>query len=207
MILSPGSSICLCGQCAAEVDYFNNSIIPLNLPDDCKIYCDGIICVGRYSNLLKKSIKKFKFSNKPSYYRTFGKLLALKVQNTPQLGDLDVIIPVPLHKNRQRQRGYNQAELIARYAAGQLGLKCENSVLIKTVETKAQSLLSKSQRLGNLEGSCTVKSPKCVEGKSVLLVDDIVTTGSTINQCCKALKLAGAERIIAGVIATTRADS
>jgi len=207
MILSPGSSICLCGQCAAEVDYFNNSIIPLNLPDDCKIYCDGIICVGRYSNLLKKSIKKFKFSNKPSYYRTFGKLLALKVQNTPQLGDLDVIIPVPLHKNRQRQRGYNQAELIARYAAGQLGLKCENSVLIKTVETKAQSLLSKSQRLGNLEGSFTVKSPKCVEGKSVLLVDDIVTTGSTINQCCKALKLAGAERIIAGVIATTRADS
>lgn len=207
VILSPGSPICLCRQCAAEMDYFNNNINHLYLPDDYKIYCDGIICVGRYCSSLKKSIKKFKFSNRPSYYRTFGKLLALKVQNTPQLGEIDIIIPVPMHKNRQRQRGYNQAELIAGFTAGQLGIKSENHVLIKTVETKTQSLLSKSQRLSNLEGSFKVNLQKRIEGRSILLVDDIVTTGSTINQCCKALKLAGAERVIAGVIATTRVDS
>ncbi len=189
------------------MDYFNNSINSLNLPDDYEVYCNGIICVGRYCNSLKNSIRKFKFSNRPSYYRTFGKLLALKVQNTPQLGKIDTIIPVPMHRNRQRQRGYNQAELIAGFTARLLGIKSENHVLIKTVETKTQSLLSKSERLANLEGSFKVNLPKRVEGRSILLVDDIVTTGSTINQCCKALKLAGAERIIAGVIATTRVDS
>lgn len=188
------------------MDYFNNGVNFLNLPEDHETYCDGMICVGKYCDSLKDSLRKYKFGNKPSYYRAFGKLMALKVQNTEQLGKIDIVIPVPMHKSRQKQRGYNQAALIAGYAAGQLGIRFGNSLLIKTMETRNQSLLSKTERLANLEGVFRVVFPKQVAGKNILLVDDIITTGNTVNQCSKALKHAGADRVIAGVIATTRMD-
>ncbi len=165
-----------------------------------------MICVGKYNNTLKNSIKRFKFGNKPSYFRAFGMLLALKVKNTENLDNFDTVIPVPLHKSRRKQRGYNQAELIAGYTAKQLGVRLESSILIKTMETQTQSLLSKTDRLTNLEEAFSVRFPKQVAGKNILLVDDIITTGSTVNQCSKALKAVGAQRVIAGVIATTRAD-
>lgn len=205
-ILSQESIICICEACAFHIDYYNNRINSLGLPESHKVYCDGIICVGRYNNSLKNSIKKFKFGNKPSYFRAFGTLLSLKVKNTENLDKIDIVIPVPLHKSRRKQRGYNQAELIAVYTAKQLGVRLESSILIKTMETQTQSLLSKTDRLTNLEEAFSVRFPKQVAGKNILLVDDIITTGSTVNQCSKALKAAGAHRVIAGVIATTRAD-
>lgn len=163
-----------------------------------------MVCVGRYSDSLKSSLKRFKFSNKPQYYRAFGKLLALKVQNTIQLEKIDLIIPVPLHKNRKKHRGYNQAELIARYSAKQLKIPFAGNVLLKTSESKNQSVLSRSERFRNLDGLFSVNKAEVILNKNILLIDDIITTGSTINQCSKALKQAGANSIIAGVIATTR---
>ena len=163
-----------------------------------------MVCVGRYSDSLKNSLKKFKFSNKPSYYRAFGKLLALKLQNTIQLDQIDMIIPVPLHRSRQKLRGYNQAELIAECAAKLLSTPLAANILIKTSESKSQSVLSRNERLSNIEGMFKVINAHAVYKKNILIVDDIVTTGSTINQCSKALKQSGASSIIAGVIATTR---
>ncbi len=203
-ILSSGSRICICETCATEIDYFSDNVILMDLPGAAEAYCDGVICVGRYCASFKKSLKRFKFSNKPSYYRAFGKLLATKLQSVKKLGEVDIIIPVPMHKSRQRQRGYNQAALIAGYVARELGIKMESRLLIKTKETASQSVLGKSERVCNLEGAFAIRNPERIKGKSILLIDDIVTTGSTINQCSKALKVSGAARIIAGVVATTR---
>jgi len=163
-----------------------------------------MVCVGKYSDSLKNSLKRFKFSNKPSYYRAFGKLLALKVQNTIQVDQIDMIIPVPLHRSRQKQRGYNQAELIGEYAAKQLGIPLEANILVKASESKSQSVLSRNERLSNVEGLFKVVNAEAIYNKNILIIDDIVTTGSTVNQCSRALKQAGAGSIIAGVIATTR---
>ncbi|MDF2989315.1 MAG: phosphoribosyltransferase [Eubacterium sp.] len=204
--MSPGSPICICKNCAEEIDYFNNSINSLNLPRDIETYCDGMICVGKYCESLKNALKRFKFSNKPSYYRAFGKLLALKVKNTDGLGKLDLIIPVPMHKSKQKARGYNQAALIAGYTAKNLGIYLNDNILTKPVESKSQSLLMRSERLTNLDEVFKVDTSRSIANKNILLVDDIITTGSTINQCSKVLKLAGAGKIIAGVIATTRGD-
>ncbi len=204
--MSPETPINICGSCATDMEYFSNCVDSFYLPGESETYCDGIICVGKYCNALKNSIRRFKFKDKPSYYRAFGKLLALKVLNTVQEGELDAVIPVPMHKSRIRQRGYNQAELMAVLVAKELGLRMEGSVLLKVMETKSQSLLSRAERLSNLEGAFTVSFPDRVVNKSILLVDDILTTGSTVNQCGKALKQAGAARVFAGVIATTRAD-
>ncbi len=203
-ILKTGAPIYICEKCADKIGYYNNCINYLSLPKDLKIYCDGMICVGRYSENLKDSLRRFKFSNKPSYYRAFGMLLALKVQNTIQLDNIDLIIPVPLHKNRQKQRGYNQAELVAKYASKQLKVPFAENILIKTSESKNQSVLSRNERFFNLEGLFYVNNAETIINKNILLIDDIITTGSTVNQCSKALKQAGASTIIAAVIATTR---
>lgn len=188
------------------MDYYNNCINSLNLPRDVETYCDGMICVGKYCESLKNALKRFKFSNKPSYYRAFGKLLALKVKNTDGLGKIDLVIPVPMHKSKQKTRGYNQAALIAGYAAKNLGIYLNDNILTKPVESKNQSLLIRSERLTNLDGVFKVDTSRSIANKNILLVDDIITTGSTINQCSKVLKLAGAGTIIAGVIATTRVN-
>jgi len=203
-LLKVGTPIYICEKCAEEIGYYNNCVNSLNLPRDIETYCDGMVCVGRYSDSLKNSLKKFKFSNKPSYYRAFGKLLALKLQNTIQLDQIDMIIPVPLHRSRQKLRGYNQAELIAECAAKLLSTPLAANILIKTSESKSQSVLSRNERLSNIEGMFKVINAHAVYKKNILIVDDIVTTGSTINQCSKALKQSGASSIIAGVIATTR---
>ncbi|AEY64378.1 putative amidophosphoribosyltransferase [Clostridium sp. BNL1100] len=203
-ILKAGVPIYICEKCVGEIDYYKNSILSLNLPVGIQNYCDGILCVGRYSDFLKEAVRRFKFSNKSSYYRTFGKLLALKIENTRQLVSFDIIVPVPLHKSRQKQRGYNQAELMAEQIAKTLKIPCGKNLLIKSSATKSQSMLKRTERLLNLEDAFMAVNDGLIANKNILLIDDIVTTGSTVNQCCKALKQAGAERVIAGVIATTR---
>ncbi|WP_242981148.1 ComF family protein [Ruminiclostridium sufflavum] len=203
-ILTAGVPIYICGKCAKKIGYYNNCINSLNLPGNMETYCDGMICVGRYSGGLKSSLKRFKFNSKPSYYRAFGKLLALKVQNTIHSEKIDMVVPVPLYRYKQKLRGYNQAELIAKYAAEQLKLPFAGGVLVKTSESKSQSALNRNERLINVEGLFKVIKAESISDKNILLVDDIITTGSTVNQSSKALKLAGASRIIAGVIATTR---
>lgn len=202
--MEPEIPIFICESCVEDIGYFNSGINSLNLPIEVENYCDGIVCIGRYSDALKTSLRRLKFGNKPSYYRAFGKLLALKVQNSSDMPVIDIIIPVPLHRKKQKQRGYNQAELIGIFSAKILKLPHASKILIKATETKSQSLLSRKDRLSNVMDSFRVINEKGVVGKNILLVDDIVTTGSTINECCKALKKAGARQVIAGVIATTR---
>lgn len=199
-----GIQIYICETCAQEIGYYNNRINPIDLPAKVEAFCDGIICIGRYADSFKASLRRYKFGNRPSYYRAFGRLLALKIQNMEQLGPIDLVIPVPLHKNKQKLRGYNQAELIAGYAAKALGLPMAANLLIKSEETRSQSMLHRGERLRNLENSFCVVQNKAIENKSILVVDDIITTGSTINECSKALKHAGARSVTAGVIATTR---
>lgn len=203
-LLPVGAQIYICEACAREIGYFNNRINPINLPANIETFCDGMICIGHYSDSLKASIRRFKFANKPSYFRAFGRLLAVKIQGVEQLGPIDLVIPVPLHKNKQKLRGYNQAELIAGYAARVLGVPMAANILIKSEETGSQSMLHRSERLHNLEDSFRVVNERTLQNKRILIVDDIVTTGSTINQCSKALKHAGALSVTAGVIATTR---
>lgn len=203
-LLSAGTPIYICKKCIEDIDYYNNLINSLNLPSDIETYCDGMVCVGRYSDSLKNSLKRFKFSNKPSYYRAFGKLLALKVENTLPADKIDLIIPVPLHRSRQNQRGYNQAELIAKFAGNILGIETAADVLVKISDSKSQSMLGREERLLNVEDLYQVVNVREVNKRNILIIDDIITTGSTINQCSKALKQAGADNVFAAVIATTR---
>lgn len=116
----------------------------------------------------------------------------------------DIIIPAPLHPKRKRQRGYNQSELIASRLSFYMKVPMLKGVLVKKVNTLPQSRLRREERLKNLIGVFYVKRPGLVNDRKILLVDDIMTTGSTLEQCARALKDAGAGQIDAYVVAIRR---
>lgn len=99
-----------------------------------------------------------------------------------------VLVPVPLHPERQKQRGYNQAALLAREVAGRLGLDCDSGILMRIRNTKAQSTLDREMRLENVNGAFDLGRGESAAGRNVILVDDLVTTGETARACAAVLE-------------------
>ena len=133
-----------------------------------------------------------KYRNMRASAPELGRLLAAYMESDPIAAD--VLMPVALHKRRQRERGYNQSELLAREVGKLTGVPMETRTLLRTRNTPPQvSLRSDEERRHNMEGAF-----RCVSemvGKRVLLVDDVVTTGSTMSACARVLKEAGARSV------------
>jgi ComF family protein len=119
---------------------------------------------------------------------------------------VDVIIPVPLYKKRLRQRGFNQSALFAKHLANHIGVPLLLNCLIKIRDTKPQVGLSAKERRENIRNSFAVISRKFIQGKDILLVDDVFTTGATVRECSKLLKKAGVEDIYVLTLAHGRMD-
>ena len=122
--------------------------------------------------------------------------MILKTKKTYSfLKKYDIILYVPMFKKHKLIRGYNQSELIAQRLSNVLGIKLEKNNLVKIIETKKQSTLTKNQREKNVKNAFKLKNPEKIKDKKVILFDDIYTTGSTVNECSKILKKAGATEI------------
>lgn len=117
------------------------------------------------------------------------------------LRSCDIIIPVPISKKRNKQRGYNQSLLIARELSKKANIELVNNCLYKTKNVIEQSKLSKEERIENIQDVYEVKRQGKLVNKKILLVDDIFTTGSTANECCKMLNEANAKEIYVLTIA------
>ena len=111
------------------------------------------------------------------------------------MGFYDIIIPVPISRERQKKRGYNQSLLIAKKIANQLRAKVDINILIKQKNNVQQSTLNKQEREENVIDAYKIINQRKIIDKKILLVDDIYTTGSTVNECSKILNLAGAKKI------------
>jgi len=115
-----------------------------------------------------------------------------------------VIVPIPLHKKRMRQRGFNQAEEIAKILSKYLKLPVENKILVKTIDTPHQTTLeNKLERKESVKNSFEISSKDLIKGKNVILVDDVYTSGATMNEAAKILRRAGVKNIIGFVVAKT----
>ncbi len=114
---------------------------------------------------------------------------------------VDAVVPVPLHPIRQRERGYNQAELIARPLAKRLGARVDTRLLTRTKPRPAQLLLSRSERWKSVRGAYATLEGAKVDNLRILLVDDVMTTGATLDACARALKKAGASRVVGLTVA------
>ena len=109
---------------------------------------------------------------------------------------IDLLIPVPLHPRRLRERGFNQSLLLARHLSRRLGLPCEAEVLVKVKDTPSQTSLSPAERQRAVRGAFEVMKGERIREKRVLLVDDVFTTGATVNEASRVLLRAGAEEVL-----------
>lgn len=200
-ILKFGSDICICESCRKKIPYFNDRNINLIKSNN---YFDDIICICEYSGIIKEALIRYKFSNRPSFGRTFAKLIYERVKEMTDCEEFDIIICVPLHRKKEQIRGYNQSYLISKQLGKLLGIEANKNLLIRTRNTDSQSLLNRVERLRNLKDAFSVTDANSVKDKSIIVVDDILTTGTTLNECCKVLKDAGARKITAAVVATGR---
>jgi ComF family protein len=150
---------------------------------------------GLYQQELRELIHLFKFGGRQDLANPLGLRMASAYDPLPADSLPPVVIPVPLHPKRLRRRGFNQAELLAGTAARILDLPVYSHGLKRKKDTLPQSGLSDRQRLENVQAAFEVKTFFPISGRRVLLVDDVLTTGATLNACSKVLLAAGAARV------------
>lgn len=154
----------------------------------------------KYKNLIREQIISLKFRERPYIYKTISYFLKNNKKCFDYLEKYDIIIIVPISRERAKERGYNQSELMVKELSNIINAKIINNILYKTKNTVPQSSLNKKQREENAKGIYKAKNCEEIKNKKILLVDDIYTTGSTVNECAKALIQKGIKREQIGVL-------
>lgn len=150
--------------------------------------------VGTYDGVLKDLIHELKFNGGRDLAEGLGVLMAAKVSQERPMRTCNIIVPVPLHPIRLGERGYNQAELLAKEVASCIGLPIEDG-MERVVRFGEQNKLGRQLRLDHIRGAFRVPYPAKIAGKRVLLVDDVITTGNTASECARILLRAGAKEV------------
>ena len=158
-------------------------------------YFSQSFALYEFTPAIQDLIHAMKYKEMPGLASRFGRELGDVMVGYYQPDDFDAIVPVPLHSLRLRERGYNQALLIAR----EIGKVMKKPVFEKGMKrcryTNQQAKLNQEERRRNVSGAFKVRKKNAVEGKKIVLVDDVLTTGSTMNECARVLKEAGAKEI------------
>lgn len=203
--------------------------IPLNIPPFCMlcsrhltVYSDDALCnpcrgtkkqydrawgVCFYANEMRDLLQAFKYGGKTGLRKTFSQLIHtfIDTYHVP-LAQFDLVVPIPLHPVRLRERGFNQAEILSANLCNHYNLRHCTGVLIRQHPTASQTLLDQKQRWTNLQGAFRINASDAIRDKSILLVDDLLTTGATADAAAAALKEAGAAYIGVLTLAITDAN-
>ncbi len=189
----------LCQDCKAAMEVLNNHTVYYG-----KNLSDLYFALPRQNYLINNLIKKFKHE---PFVKELGKALSSLIiehfnllDNKPDFGGF-LLIPVPLEKRRLKWRGFNQAEEIGKELAVSLKIPLISDALIKIKETIPQTELSDEARKENVKNSFVCQKPKIIKGREILLIDDFFATGSTMEECARILKEAGAEKIVGVAVA------
>lgn len=161
-----------------------------------EIHFDAIISCWEYSDLLEKVIRAVKYRRGTRLGRYMGRMAGEAMAGHLRPNTDCLLIPVPLHRSRYRERGYNQSEKIAAGLSESLSLSQIPKWLKRKKRTATQTKLSAEERQDNVHDAFSVRFPQKIEGSIVCLVDDVVTTGATMNSCARILKEAGASQVM-----------
>ena len=157
---------------------------------------DGLSAGLQYCDELGTIFYRFKKKERRDYTPFLAQFISI-----PEEWRAEILLPVPLHWFRQYRRTYNQSFLLSEYVSSRYGIPICQDLLIRTRATPQQKLLKQTQRRSNLKGAFRA-APEC-KGRSIVLIDDVVTTGSTLSECARTLKKAGAYRVYAACVACT----
>lgn len=194
----------LCGHCLSNIKRASPQRIKREFDRkfrDSKIIMDFFsLFVFEKDKELQHAIHALKYNNNFSVGKFFGNYLATEMNNKNLNWDIELIIPIPLHKLKKAERGYNQSLYIA-YGVSAILQKKINSKSVKRIRyTESQTSMNLNEREKNISGAFKVVFPKAIKDKSILLIDDVITTGATISECGKVLIEAGAKKVYAASV-------
>ncbi|HTY08170.1 MAG TPA: double zinc ribbon domain-containing protein [Candidatus Edwardsbacteria bacterium] len=159
--------------------------------------CAAVRTPGPFEKPVADAVHLLKYSDRRAVAATLAGLMAAAAGADPRYRRADLVLAVPLHGARQRERGYNQAQLLAAEVGRIMGKPCPERVLARIRHTGSQTKLDREQRQDNVRDIFAVRRPARVQGATVILVDDVLTTGATIGSCGQALLRAGAAQVLA----------
>jgi ComF family protein len=151
--------------------------------------------VARYESVMLDAVHAFKYKGKIAIGEVLGKMMAEYEYPGFSIADYSLIVPLPLHPKRLRERGFNQAVVLGREISKRFGMPLDFWAVRRRIFTEPQVNLGKEQRAANVRGVFAVTDRKSVEGRRIVLVDDVFTTGSTVRECADVLMRHGAEQV------------
>lgn len=179
----------LCGTCLASESFF-----------------DAARALARYEGGVRTTIHRFKYRRQTILAKPLGMVMAEHGRRLLPVRGYDLIVPVPLHRDRLRERGYNQSAMLARHIGRCWNVRVDCTGLQRVRPTPPQVTLARKERAMNVRGAFSWAG-KPIKGQQVLLVDDVMTSGSTMNECARVLKRAGAALVDALALARTPQES
>ena len=207
----------LCDDCWEQIELLKPPWCQI-----CGLPCWSIVCadcrehpplfgklraIAFYEPTLREAVHLMKYEKKQVISKHLNQLLQTHLPEDLASIDYDFLLPIPLHTNRLRQRGFNQAEQIAQGVAQVWGVPVRTDILFRIRDTvPLSSLESYEERMKNIAGAFEVRSPDSIQGRKILLIDDIFTTGTTINEALKVLQVANPNCVDVLTLTRTRAS-
>jgi ComF family protein len=196
----------LCTKCLADIPYLNyygleDNPIVNRFVGRAQIKHGWAMLKFHKAGLVQNLLHQIKYNNRPEIGERLGKIFAVNVALHGFETEFDLLIPVPLHKNKKRTRGYNQSEMIAKGMAEVLHIPHSDSVVERLTATATQTKKSRIERWENVNFAFRVMDRSQISGRRILIVDDVITTGATIEACAKCLLEAGAAEISVACLA------
>ena len=193
---SPG----LCDLCWDDIEIWDSERHEVGFERD----FDQIVVLYQFNDCIRSLIHALKYQGKTLSGQIFGKALGQRIADLVEPDT--VIVPVPLHAAKKRSRGYNQSEIIARATGRVSGLPVVTNALKRVRPTPTQTQLGVLEREYNVQGAFQVCRSASIEGQNIFLIDDVITTGATLNACVLALRSAGAQCVSVGAVACPPLD-
>jgi competence protein ComFC len=193
----------ICGTCLNSFKKISPEFLKQNIMNRLTpCYLDELHVLVQFNESFQKLIYQVKYNkmNRLAYQLTI--FLLMKASAKQNFIGMNQVIPVPLHPVREKERGYNQSLHIANALVDQADLILKSDILIRSRATASQTELNREERELNVNGAFHIIKPEFIEEQDIVLVDDVVTTGSTLNECARVLKHNGARRVIGFALAT-----
>lgn len=191
------AEVLVCRTCLETLPRLEEPVLPaekLTRQLSGPAWFEASIAVYPFHESIQKLIHLMKYKGYGSLAQPLGRELGLVLRDAA-LPEAAILAPVPLHRRRLRERGYNQSERLAQHAAKAAGLPMDAALLQRIRYTRPQAKLAKAERSRNLAGAFAVPRPEAAAGGVVVLVDDLFTTGHTLNECAKTLKAQGCRQV------------
>lgn len=201
-----------CEKCLGEIPFISKDICERCGKEDCvcndkdnKLYYDGCVSIVYYSGIMKTGILNFKLDKGLNLVDVFEDYIFKRLSKAVDINNIDIVTAVPMNKAAKHKRGYNQSDIIAEKVSKIIQKPLKSGVLMKSKSNITQHELNRYERAQAVKGlfSADARSIDDVSGKVILLCDDIITTGSTLNECARILKQNGARSVYCFTIAYT----